>query len=326
LLVAEYYTREQASLRFAMFFTFGVLGPCISGLLAYGIRNMDGIQGKEGWRWIFILEGLLTIVVSFLVLILVPDFPERTKILTTAEKAHLLETLRLDKGDQKIDVKGTKWLKVICDYKILFPTLMFFCCDMTAASMSAFIPTILTQLGWRAATAQAMSIPIWLAGIVFQILGAFLSGHTGWRFPFILCGILSVLVGWIINIVYSEGYEVTAVVRYFSLFCMSAGTFIQMTMTTSWLVNNLRGRASLAVGTAIILGVGNCANFVSSNVFIKTEAPRYPTAFRTGLGLTAAGAVFCVIYVGLLWRHNQKLAKEKRATGRVNDQEYRYQY
>lgn len=48
LLVAEYYTRKQASLRFAMFFTFGVLGPCISGLLAYGIRNMNGIQGKEG--------------------------------------------------------------------------------------------------------------------------------------------------------------------------------------------------------------------------------------------------------------------------------------
>jgi hypothetical protein len=47
-LVAEYYTRKQASLRFAMFFTFGVLGPCISGLLAYGIRNMNGIQGKEG--------------------------------------------------------------------------------------------------------------------------------------------------------------------------------------------------------------------------------------------------------------------------------------
>jgi MFS family permease len=50
LLVAEYYTRKQASLRFAMFFTFGVLGPCFSGLLAYGIREMDGIQGKEGWR------------------------------------------------------------------------------------------------------------------------------------------------------------------------------------------------------------------------------------------------------------------------------------
>jgi hypothetical protein len=52
---------------------------------------------------------------------LVPDFPENTKILTSLEKTHLLETLRLDKGDSKIDVKGTNWVKVICDYKILFP-------------------------------------------------------------------------------------------------------------------------------------------------------------------------------------------------------------
>jgi hypothetical protein len=52
---------------------------------------------------------------------LVPDFPEHTKILTASEKEHLLETLRLDKGDQKIDVKGTNWLKVIFDYKIIFP-------------------------------------------------------------------------------------------------------------------------------------------------------------------------------------------------------------
>jgi MFS family permease len=121
LLVAEYYTRKQASLRFAYFFTFGVLGPCFSGLLAYGIRRMNGTHGKEGWRWIFILEGILTIAISFLVFIFVPDFPEKTKILTASEKEHLLETLRHDKGDQKIDIRGTNWLKVICDYKILFP-------------------------------------------------------------------------------------------------------------------------------------------------------------------------------------------------------------
>jgi sugar phosphate permease len=125
-----------------MFFTFGLCGPCVSGMLAYAIRNMDGIQGKEGsvtfppsilllnialttyensWRWIFILEGLLTVAISFLVFILVPDFPEHTKILTPMEKEHLLETLRRDKGDQKLDLKGINWFKVICDYRILFP-------------------------------------------------------------------------------------------------------------------------------------------------------------------------------------------------------------
>ncbi|OAL44449.1 MFS general substrate transporter [Pyrenochaeta sp. DS3sAY3a] len=265
LLVAEYYTRAQASLRFAMFFTFGVLGPCISGLLAFGIRNMNGIQGKEGWRWIFILEGLFTIFISFFVFLLVPDFPERTKILTASEKEHLLETLRRDKGDQKLDIRN--------------------------------------------------------------ILGAFTAGRTGWRYPFVLLGILIVLVGWIINVLYSERYNISAAVRYFSLFCMSAGTFIQMTMTTSWMTNNVRGRASISVGTAIILGIGNCANFVASNVFIKKQAPYYPTAFRTGLGLTIAGAVFCVVYVAILWWHNKKLDKKREEFGGEDNQvEFRYQY
>jgi hypothetical protein len=204
---------------------------------------------------------------------------------------------------------------------------MFFCCDMTAASMSSFIPTILTELGWKSATAQAMSIPIWLNGMVFQVTAAVLSARTGLRFPYILFGITCVAVGWMIQIVYSENGAVSAGWRYFGLFCMSAGTFLQMTMTTSWMSNNLRGRPSVAMGTAIILGIGNCANFVATNVFIKHEAPYYPTAFRTGLGITLSGAVFCLIFLGLLWRHNRQLAQKWRESGGEDTQsEFMYQY
>jgi MFS family permease len=120
-LINEYYTRRQISIRYAYFFCFGILGPCISGILAYGIRNMDGIHGKEGWRWILILEGILTIATSFLIYWFVPGFPEKTKILNAEERAHLLETLRRDKGDQKLDLKGVNWFKTLMDYKIWFP-------------------------------------------------------------------------------------------------------------------------------------------------------------------------------------------------------------
>ncbi|KAF2278845.1 MFS general substrate transporter [Westerdykella ornata] len=335
-LIGEYYTRKEAALRFACFFTFGVLGPCVSGLLAYGLRNMHGIAGKEGWRWIFIIEGLFTIFISFFVFLLVPDFPEKTKILSPKEKAHLLQKLRLDKGDQKLDLKSVNWFKVLSDYKIWFPTLMFFCCDMTAASISSFLPTILTELGYRAAMAQVLSIPIWLTGILFQVTGGFLSSRTGRRFPFVLAGIAFVLVGWIIQLVYSthrgSGSGVGVGVRYFSLFAMSGGTFLQMSMTTAWMTNNLRGRASAAVGTAIILGLGNCANFVAANVFLKTEAPFYKTGFATGLGVTVLGAVACLVFVGLLWGHNRRVRarRERRGqegVGEVDDQvEYLYQY
>ncbi|KAJ4366698.1 High-affinity nicotinic acid transporter [Ascochyta clinopodiicola] len=325
-LINEYYTRAQMSLRYACFFCFGTLGPCVSGVLAYGIRNMDGIAGLEGFRWIFIIEGLVTIFVSFFVFVFVPDFPERTDIISATERDHLLAVLRQDKGDQKLDLKSIDWTKTLCDYKIWFPTLMFFCCDMTAASMASFIPTILTELGWKAAYAQAMSVPIWLTGMVFQVTGALLSCRTGWRFPFVLFGVLCATIGWIIQIVYSEHGSVSAAVRYFGLFCMSGGTFLQMTMSTAWMSNNLRGRASVAAGTAIVLGFGNCANFVATNVFIKKEAPYYPTAFRTGLAITIAGGGFCMAYAGLLWRHNHQLAKKRMEAGGEDDQrEYIYQ-
>jgi hypothetical protein len=120
-LINEYYTRRQISIRYAYFFCFGILGPCISGILAYGIRNMDGVQGKEGWRWILILEGIFTIATSFLIYCFVPGFPEKTNILSAEEKVHLLETLRRDKGDQKLDLKNVNWFKTLCDYKIWFP-------------------------------------------------------------------------------------------------------------------------------------------------------------------------------------------------------------
>lgn len=121
LLLSEYYTRKEQPIRFAMFFTFGVLGPLVSGLLAYGIRRMNGIQGLEGWRWIFIIEGLATIAISFLVFMFVPDFPEKSNILSGAEKEHLLEKLRRDKGDQKLSLKSVNWLAVLSDYKIWLP-------------------------------------------------------------------------------------------------------------------------------------------------------------------------------------------------------------
>lgn len=120
-LINEYYTRAQMSIRYAFFFCFGTLGPCISGVLAYGIRNLHGISGLEGFRWIFVIEGLLTILISVFVFTSVPDFPERTKILTASEREHLLQVLQQDKGSQKLDLKKVDWLKTMTDYKIWFP-------------------------------------------------------------------------------------------------------------------------------------------------------------------------------------------------------------
>ena len=50
-LISMYYKRYELQWRFNIFFTGSILAGSFSGLLAYAIAHMDGVQGYAGWRW-----------------------------------------------------------------------------------------------------------------------------------------------------------------------------------------------------------------------------------------------------------------------------------
>jgi MFS family permease len=75
-LIGMWYRRHEAQRRYSFFFNSTTLAGAFGGLLASAIGKMDGVRGYAGWRWIFILEGCLTCVVSFAFFFLLPDFPE----------------------------------------------------------------------------------------------------------------------------------------------------------------------------------------------------------------------------------------------------------
>lgn len=56
-LISQWYKREEQHIRISLFFSAASLAGAFGGILAYGIGKMDGIGGKHGWSWIFILEG-----------------------------------------------------------------------------------------------------------------------------------------------------------------------------------------------------------------------------------------------------------------------------
>lgn len=63
-----------------------VLASGFSAILAYGLARMNGLGGLEGWRWIFIMLGLVTIVAGTIGWFLIVDFPDKAKFLTEDEK------------------------------------------------------------------------------------------------------------------------------------------------------------------------------------------------------------------------------------------------
>lgn len=64
---------------------------------------MDGIQGYSGWRWIFIIEGLITVVVAVVAKFLIVDWPEQSRFLNDEERILLLSRLSEDRGDARMD-------------------------------------------------------------------------------------------------------------------------------------------------------------------------------------------------------------------------------
>src|ERR1700760_486974 len=88
-LIGMWYRRHEAQRRYTFFFSSTTLAGAFGGLLASAIGKMDGMRGYKGWRWVFILEGVLTCVVSFFFFFLIPNFPENSKWLTEEEKAYI---------------------------------------------------------------------------------------------------------------------------------------------------------------------------------------------------------------------------------------------
>ena len=77
-----WYKRDEFGIRAAVFFSAAAVSGSFGGLLAAAIGQMDGIGGKKGWAWIFILEGLATVIVGIVSYFFVYDFPDEAKFLS----------------------------------------------------------------------------------------------------------------------------------------------------------------------------------------------------------------------------------------------------
>jgi MFS family permease len=123
-LIGSWYVRFEVQKRLAAFYLFSSLVSGISSLLASGIMQMDGLGGVAGWRWIFIIEGIITVVFSVLSYFIIIDFPDKVqkynrRVFSNAEVEILKSRIRIDHGDTEEDpITLAKIGTHLCDVKI----------------------------------------------------------------------------------------------------------------------------------------------------------------------------------------------------------------
>ena len=97
-LLTLWYRRYEVQRRMAVFYVAATLSGAFSGLLAYAIQKLDGKSGREGWQWIFLIEGLIPVFLSLFIWKILPDSPETASFLTQRERDYLVNRLSEDPG------------------------------------------------------------------------------------------------------------------------------------------------------------------------------------------------------------------------------------
>lgn len=100
LYLSGLYTRGEMALRIGIFYTAASLSGAFGGLLARGLNAMDGLGGLEGWRWIFVIEGLITIVCGIIALVFLASNLATASFLTPEEQEFAIRRLS---GDFSVD-------------------------------------------------------------------------------------------------------------------------------------------------------------------------------------------------------------------------------
>ncbi|KAF8826717.1 hypothetical protein HHX47_DHR5000659 [Lentinula edodes] len=96
LYLSTIYKRHELQLRVGIFYASASLSGAFGGLLATAILKMDGIGGLAGWRWIFILEGICTILFCLVAAIYLPADIASARFLTTEEREFAVARFNLD--------------------------------------------------------------------------------------------------------------------------------------------------------------------------------------------------------------------------------------
>ncbi|CAI7628248.1 unnamed protein product [Penicillium discolor] len=280
-LLSMWYSRYDMHKRYSTFYLISVTGGAFSGLLAFGFIHMGGLAGFAPWRWIFIMEGLLTCVVACIGFALLINFPDDNRLswrfLNREETAFIVARISRDRQDasQEVLFDLKQFLRPALEPKVWAFALIFLrvksCATMVSYSISFFLPIIMTsELHFSTAVAQVLTTPPYFFAGLFMFIQGWLGDRYRIRTPFIVWNNIQAIIG--LSIL---GWVTVPGVQYFGIYLVAAASNANIPSTLTYQANNIRGHWKRAFCSASIITLGGIGGVAGSVVFRTKDAPRY---------------------------------------------------
>ncbi|KAI0657017.1 MFS general substrate transporter [Cubamyces menziesii] len=315
LYLSSFYPRRQLQLRIAIMFSATSMASAFSGLLAAAILKMEGVGNKPGWAWLFILEGLFTVLFGVSCYWLLPNTPNTLTFLSKEEKQLVLYALHEDgiiSGDEK-DETYTKvnFIHTFRQPHVILVMIIGFMNGSTLSGLAYFLPSIVANLGYSGTKAQLMSVPPFAVGAVLSIVTAFFADRFGQRGLNIVFFATIAMIGFSIFYVSFVDH-----VRYGSLFLLVPGTYCIAPPLGTWLANNSAPLIRRATALGLLPAMTNLGSILSTWLLgAISPAPRYTSATVTLLVFQIVIILCAALNMVWLVRENRRKACSRAAIG-----------
>lgn len=303
-----WYRTEERSVRVAAILASATLAGAFGGAIAYGVGHMDQTRGVSAWRWLFLLEGLPSVISAPIVWLLLPDYPESASWLSGEEKH--LAARRLSEQGSRGNSTSLTWREAkstLLEWRLWAHYCIYFGISAPFSSLSLFTPSITAGLGFENLKAQLMTVPPYAVAYVVTLLVSWSADRHNAR----------ALHSALFSAIGAAGFIASAALpphhyaqRYGCLIVAASGSFACIPPLLGWLSSNLRSTAAIGLAIALNVSMGAPGQIVGVWIYRADEARAgYPTGHWVNAGLLLFVCAGCVLLRSYyVWRNKAAAA------------------
>ncbi|KAI2818262.1 hypothetical protein CBS115989_5376 [Aspergillus niger] len=319
-IISQWYLPHEMALRMSLYNMAQPVGAMLSGAMQGAMStNLEGVMGRSGWRWAFIINGVCTIFIALLAFIILPGFPERqnplSKIYLRPQhiKTAIARTRRVGRKPQ-IGIQVKSFLRCFRFWHLwLFAIAWAIGTGTTPTSYFNLWLKSLKNPDGTAKYSVAMLDYLPIAGqaiqLVAEILFSGFSDYFGVRLPFLLLHAVINIVSLIILTIQPSN-EHTYMAGWYMDYVGAVSTMLLCAWASAHLETEPQVRTVLfATGTLFSYLL---SAFLPIAAYPASEAPHWRIGAKLYLGLSCLAAVlFVCIHFAFKWEERRK-AKTRR--------------
>jgi ACS family tartrate transporter-like MFS transporter len=299
----EYRARIIAAFMVAIPVSLAVGAP-----LSTAILQMDGLGGLKGWQWLFIIEGVPTVLFGLVFLTVMPDKPRDAKWLSADERGWLQNTI--DSEHKAVAaVHGTSVLQAFADPRLIALAFIYFANTTANLGLAFFLPQILKGLGLTdMQTGLMTSVPY-----IFGTLGILLFGYVSDKYKERRWTLFSALALTGFGLI-AAGLMTGSLLAVIVMAIAAIG--IYGTKAPFWPLPSLFLTGSAAAGgIALINSIGNLGGFVGPYVvgWIRDVTKSYEAGLYFLGGLALVAGVLTLVMVNARFGEARRTAVKPSA-------------